>query len=477
MKRTYLFYDLETSGLNTAFDQILTFACIRTDEMFGEIDRREIKVKLRPDVVPSPGALLVNRLPVEKLNQGLCEYEAALRIHEELNTPGTISLGYNTLGFDDEFLRFTFYRNLLDPYTHQYSRGCGRMDIFPITALYWIFKPELLNWPLKESGEPSLRLELLGRENSLLSKDGRSHEAMADVQATLNLAVLLSAEEPTFQYAAGFFDKETDRQRIESIGSVLESGGKSFRVGIAVSPFMGSDANYLSPVVCLGRSKVYNNQHVWLRLDREDLDVFQDTAPEESVRVVLRKRYGDLPFILPFFDRFYDRIPQKGKTLTDYNLQLLERKPDLLEKLIEYHVNFAYRYIPDLDPDAALYQDGFFTRSEKCESLRFHQAGPAEKSAVADSMENSRTRTLAKRILGRNFYSGSTESDSGPADEFGRVQLPMEETVKGFRDDVKLTVKAAADELEEHRKRDLDLEQAKIAQQLDLFLRSSLDPE
>ena len=49
----YLFYDLETSGLCESFDQIFRYASITTDKDFNEIDRCEISIKLRPDVVRS----------------------------------------------------------------------------------------------------------------------------------------------------------------------------------------------------------------------------------------------------------------------------------------------------------------------------------------------------------------------------------------------------------------------------------------
>ena len=45
MKKTYLFYDIETTGLNKAFDQVLQFAAIRTDKQLNEIDRYTIKVQ------------------------------------------------------------------------------------------------------------------------------------------------------------------------------------------------------------------------------------------------------------------------------------------------------------------------------------------------------------------------------------------------------------------------------------------------
>ena len=74
--KSYLFYDLETTGLNKSFDQILQFAAIRTDQHLNEKERHTIQVKLRPDVIPSPYALITHRIPISQLTEGTSEYEA-----------------------------------------------------------------------------------------------------------------------------------------------------------------------------------------------------------------------------------------------------------------------------------------------------------------------------------------------------------------------------------------------------------------
>ncbi|MFN2436937.1 MAG: exodeoxyribonuclease I, partial [Desulfotignum sp.] len=138
---------------------MLTFAGIRTDSRLREIDRTSLTLRLRNDVIPSPEAVITHCLTPDDLSGGLCEYQAAQKLHELFNTPGTISLGYNSLGFDDEFLRFLFYRNLLDPYTHQYANGCSRGDILPVTALFHRFcDPPVIQWPRLEDKKSTLKL-------------------------------------------------------------------------------------------------------------------------------------------------------------------------------------------------------------------------------------------------------------------------------------------------------------------------------
>ena len=134
---TFLFYDLETTGLDPVFDQILQFAAIRTDEALNPVAAPvNWFVRLRPDVIPSPGALLKTNRAVISLQDGRPEYEVLRDIWNLVNVPGTISIGHNSLDFDDKFLRFGFYRNLLPAYTHQFSDGCGRSDLLAILIRY-----------------------------------------------------------------------------------------------------------------------------------------------------------------------------------------------------------------------------------------------------------------------------------------------------------------------------------------------------
>ena len=58
----FVFYDTETTGTDTTFDQILQFAAILTDEDFRELDRFETRCRLLPHVIPAPGALLATRV-------------------------------------------------------------------------------------------------------------------------------------------------------------------------------------------------------------------------------------------------------------------------------------------------------------------------------------------------------------------------------------------------------------------------------
>ena len=71
---SFVFYDTETTGTQTAFDQILQFAAIKTDDDLNELDRFEIRCRLMPYIVPSPGALRVTGGLLGYLTLRLVEY-------------------------------------------------------------------------------------------------------------------------------------------------------------------------------------------------------------------------------------------------------------------------------------------------------------------------------------------------------------------------------------------------------------------
>jgi exodeoxyribonuclease I len=406
--KTCLFYDLETSGLDPAFDQVLTFAGIRTDTQLREIDRTSLTIRLRKDIVPSPHAFITHCLHPEVLTDGMCEYEAARTLHALFNTENTISMGYNSLGFDDEFLRFMFYRNLLDPYSHQYANGCSRADILPVAALFKIFCEPVISWPRLENGHSTLKLELIARANRFAPSSGHAHEAMADVEVLVALSRAFLGHADIWDYAMGFFDKSTDISRTRAILPTCRVKDRFFRTAIMVSPVFGADAGYLAPVLCIGDSIPYGNQQLWIRLDQEQsMQIDPDTGL--YCWTPIRKRPADQWIVLPCLERFRKRISRQSCDIANTVLQAFQSDPQLFFATMDTHLAYAYPVIPDIDPDAALYQDGFFSPAEKKEIARFHAAGPFSSdgsggaATVLDTLQCPRIKTLGARILARNF--------------------------------------------------------------------------
>jgi len=445
MTDSYLFYDIETTGLNKAFDQVLQFAAIRTDRRLNEIDRHAVTVKLRSDVIPSPAAILTNRIPVTEFSAGLCEYEAVEQIHRLMNQPATTSLGYNTMGFDDEFLRFSFHRNLLPPYTHQFKNGCSRMDLFPITIIYRLYKKDVLSWP-EIDGKPSLKLEHLSSANRLVS--GQSHEAIVDVAATVELARRFLKKEKMWRYLVGYFDKETDAHRMAELPVALQSAAGDHCLGLIVSGEYGPAQNYQIPAISIGTSIPYPNQTLWLRLDLPQLC---ETNPESIAERtwVVRKRLGEPGILLPPHDRYWRKIGKDRKTLFEENLKWLQENHDLFQRIVKYYREYRYPFIPNLDPDASLYQIGFYSRADEKLCRKFHRVSLAEKADLIQQFSSPDARTLAWRIICRNYPGAIAAKFSGEFKLYmGRINPSKEaDAMVDYRQESRITPAGALIEI------------------------------
>lgn len=180
----FVFYDLETTGISPEFDQPLQFAAIWADENFVEKDRVNIRCRLAPHILPSPQALVVTRVTPDQLTDpnlpSLFEFSQQVTQFTERWAPA-IWVGYNTMKFDEEVLRQTFYQNLSpNIYATQFN-GNTRFDILPAVYAAYARHPDLLVWPTDDTGRRSFKLDRLAPANGFNAHN--AHDALGDVEA------------------------------------------------------------------------------------------------------------------------------------------------------------------------------------------------------------------------------------------------------------------------------------------------------
>ena len=425
MAQTLLFYDLETSGLAVGFDQLIQFAAIRTDLELNELERHEITARLSIDVVPSPGAVLTHRIDPKSFDRGVIEVDAVREIHRLLNVPGTLSGGYNTLGFDDEFLRFSFHRNLLPPYTHQYANGCGRFDLYPLAVLYYLYAPEVCQWP-EVDGRPSLKLEGLSRANSLA--DGPAHQAIVDVEATLALAKLWRGKRSDiWEHGFAGFTKATDEARVHKI----MQGAGEHKLALLLNGTFGAKNTYQAPVLALGAHNHYRNQTLWLRLD-------QPLGLDYNDWYVVKKKFGEAPLAIPYGERALRRLREDAQREVATNLQFLETNPGLLAEAKRHFVDFKYPEVGNCDVDTNLYQCGFPNYTEQGLAREFAGAGLGGKIGKLSQLADVGMRARAVRVVGRQLFSQDQELNplDMAADEVSGLLVGLREYLRNSSDDL-----------------------------------------
>ena len=209
---TLLWYDLETFGRNPRFDRIAQFAALRTDDAFRPLEDPVVLYgKLSPDYLPDPLACLITGITPQDANaRGMVEAELVRAMDAYLSRPGTCALGYNSIAFDDEFVRNLYYRNFFDPYRREWADGNSRWDILDLVRATRDLRPEGIEWPVTEEGKPSVKLELLTAANGLSHE--HAHDALSDVYATAAVAKLIHGKQPKlFEWA--FRHRTKDRAR------------------------------------------------------------------------------------------------------------------------------------------------------------------------------------------------------------------------------------------------------------------------
>lgn len=199
---TLYWFDFETSGLSPACDRPTQFAGLRTDLALNPVgEPLMIYCRPAPDLLPSPLAAQVTGVTPQQADQlGVPEPEFIAAIEAEMAQPGTCSVGYNSLRFDDEVTRYSLYRNFYDPYAREWQGGNSRWDLLEVARFAWALRPEGIVWPQRDNGMPSLRLEELSAANGLAHE--AAHDALSDVTATIALAKLIKQAQPKlYDYA------------------------------------------------------------------------------------------------------------------------------------------------------------------------------------------------------------------------------------------------------------------------------------
>ena len=128
MAASFLWYDLETFGRDPRRTRIAQFAAIRTDLDLNPAGE-PISLFCQPadDLLPSPGATMITGItPQQAQADGLHEAAFMARLADEFMQPQTCAVGYNSIRFDDEFVRFGLYRNFHDAYEREWRNGNSR---------------------------------------------------------------------------------------------------------------------------------------------------------------------------------------------------------------------------------------------------------------------------------------------------------------------------------------------------------------
>ena len=405
MNKTFFFYDLETSGLNQRADRIMQFAGQRTDMNLTPVGEPvNILVKMTSDALPSPGAIMVTKItPQQTLSDGVSEAEFCRYVTEEIFTPGTVALGYNTVRFDDEFMRATLWRNFYDPYEWEWKDGRSRWDMLDVVRLVRALRPEGINWPFTEDGKPTNRLELLTKMNGL--EHAHAHDALSDVYATIAVARMIRDKQPKmFEYLFKMRDKNEVKKLVN-----LENK----------RPFVyasGRYANEFNKTTVAFPLTSGRNGNVLVYDLRYDLD--------GSFPIVKELCFNKCPAVAPMsvldVGDGWEKIGL-SKEQVEENLKTLLEHPEFAEKMRSEYENRP-EFSKALEPEMALY-DGFLNDSDRIKVAAVRNADADRLADFHPDFHDARLPELLLHYKGRNFPESLSESENAKWEEYRRERL------------------------------------------------------
>jgi len=409
MKDTFLWFDLETFGRSPRTSRIAQFAGIRTNTELENVDE-PLMLFCQPalDLLPSPEATLITGItPQRARSEGLIEPEFLARVHEALAQPGTCAVGYNSLRFDDEHIRHALYRNFFDPYQREYARGNSRWDLLDLARLLYALRPEGIEWPRREDGLPSFKLEHLARANGC--GHSRAHDALSDVEALIDLARVFRRAQPRmWDYYYGFRKKQRALGLLDvaEMTPVLHVSGM-FSAEHGCAAIVAPIAEH--PVVP-GRIIAFDlgsEPQSLLELEPDEiadrLYVAQADLPEGEQRVALKEIHPNRCPALIELRHVSEAELARLKLDRERALRtqaLLRQTPGLAHKV---RAVFARgRSFESEDADGALYA-GFLPDADRAQFESLRRSRPENLAAFEPRLRDPRLQALLFRYRARNW--------------------------------------------------------------------------
>ncbi len=416
---SFYWFDYETFGRSPVWDHPSQFAGRRTDLDLNPVGEPAVfYCRLPGDYLPDPGACRITGITPDHVNEhGLAENEFISRAVSELGAPGTVSVGFNSIRFDDEFTRHTLFRNLADPYAHEWRDGSSRWDLIDVVRLTRALRPDGINWPTDATGRAVNKLESLTAANGITHE--AAHDAMSDVDATIGMAQLLKRAQPRlFDYMFNHRSKTAAATllNVRDRLTVLYSG-----------PGVPPERHHLAAIVPLCRHPTRSNVVIALDLHTPP-EILQELDSEELSRRVFSRqdelgdtpRVGVLPIKLnacPVLAPLATLRATDAERL-DMSLDTLYRRREVLLGILDGALIAKLESVVQReydesgsDPDGSLYGGGFLSDADRRRLTTIRSTSPAQLGLSQHVFDDGRLPEMVWRYRARNWPETLNEEE------------------------------------------------------------------
>ena len=183
-----LFFDYESSDTRVNFGQVCELSFILTDDRFKILEKKELKCRLKPNVVPSIGAMMANSITPQTLkNAPLSHYQLVLENYKWFKKLSpTYFTGFNITSFDIEFYRRMLFKSLIPDWYQTNTNGNKIHDVLPQVRAAKFINRNCIATKLNPKGNDSFKLQDLAEVGNF--NHGVSHSSTVDCLNTIEVA-------------------------------------------------------------------------------------------------------------------------------------------------------------------------------------------------------------------------------------------------------------------------------------------------
>ncbi|MDJ0896443.1 MAG: exonuclease domain-containing protein [Alphaproteobacteria bacterium] len=392
----FIFYDTETTGLNRAFDQIVQFAAVATNDALEPIPGRSMDLRCRrlPHVVPAPKALLLSRVSPSRLESASHSHlEMTEEIARQLDQwEPAIFAGYNIMAFDEPLLRQAFYQNLYYPYRTT-TLPNRRADIIRMLIAVFIWRRDAISFAERADGRPLFQLGPTIRANGIAFDPEAAHDALYDVQGTIALAKVIRRAAPDL------WDRMIRNGRRVEVQDLL----KRHKV------LCGGDVVFGRPIQFVASPVTFNPK------DTDQVALFDlSCAPEEYLEMppenlarlirrgpapLARVRINRQPILAPY-DPSFDvaRNEAVSADQAQERAEAIASHEGFTSRVAKAMAELTPPHAPGGEPEEEIH-DGAPVAADQKLMTAFHKADWKERAKLARRFQDPRLRELAERLV------------------------------------------------------------------------------
>lgn len=384
-------FDIETTGLSRHFDQIVQFGAVRVNDDLEVEEHFETACRLQPHIVPAPSALQVTGCSYAELTSlsRQSHFEMISEIHRRFTgwSPSAF-IGYNSIRFDEEFLRHAFYQCLLDPYVT--SIGNARGDVLKLVRAVSKLRPDVLPAAYGADGQRSMKLHDVAIACGF--KSIGAHEAMADVEAMLWLVKIIAHGAPEIWSSFMRFSTKAAAQEFLQeedafVSFEAETAGQGFRLLTA----FGQHSKQSALRYCLDLT--FSIEAIRGTSDHELVELFKQRKGPLS-----RVKANASPLLFPLYDVRDSTFPEAVEEDILKLARDIRADEDFVRRLNT--AAFAAEPVYEVSPhvEQQLY-DRYISDTDKALMQEFHARPWDLRPDVVARLSDDRLRRLGQRAI------------------------------------------------------------------------------